>query len=110
MPADASVLYDGQMHFITEEKRFVMNALSVIARYLTLKKGSQDKHVPRRVIIFAGRSMPEDTQMKNVINFLLELSSVINKDEQIGDRLKCVFLPNYDVSLAEKIMPALDVF
>ena len=88
-----------------------MNILGVIYRYERLKAMSDadlKKEVPR-VVIFAGKSAPGYYIAKLVIKLINNVSIVINQDERTSPFLKLVFIPNYNVSLAEVIIPASDI-
>lgn len=104
-------LFDVQVKRIHEYKRQFMNILGVIHRYNRLKTMSAEerkKEVPR-VVIFGGKAAPGYYIAKLVIKLINSVANVINGDEQIGDTLKLVFIPDYDVSLAELIIPASDI-
>jgi starch phosphorylase len=88
-----------------------MNILGVIHRYLRLKKMTPEqkaKEVPR-LVVFAGKSAPGYFIAKLVIKLINSVGEVVNNDPEIGDILKVVFIPNYNVSLAEIIIPASDI-
>lgn len=101
-------LYDVQVKRMHEYKRQLLNVLEVIARYNRIKANPQKEFVPRTVI-FAGKAAPGYFLAKRIIKLINNISAVINMDEEIRDRLKVVFLPNYSVSLAEIIIPAADL-
>lgn len=99
------------MKRIHEYKRQFMNILSVIHRYNTLKAMSADelkKAVPR-VVIFGGKAAPGYYVAKLVIKLINSVGDVVNNDKKVGDYLKVVFLEDYNVSLAEIIIPASDI-
>jgi len=104
-------LFDIQVKRIHEYKRQFMNILGVIHRYLRLKKMTPEqkaKEVPR-LVVFAGKSAPGYFIAKLVIKLINAVGEVVNNDPEIGDILKVVFIPNYNVSLAEIIIPASDI-
>lgn len=104
-------LFDIQVKRIHEYKRQFMNILGVIHRYLQLKKMTPEekaKEVPR-LVIFAGKSAPGYFIAKLVIKLINAVGEVVNNDPEIGNILKVVFIPNYNVSLAEIIIPASDI-
>ncbi|KAG1159677.1 hypothetical protein G6F37_004671 [Rhizopus arrhizus] len=104
-------LFDIQVKRIHEYKRQFMNILSVIHRYNQLKKmSSQDLQdaVPR-VVIFGGKAAPGYYIAKLVIKLINSVAVVVNEDADIQDKLKVVFIPDYNVSRAELIIPASDI-
>jgi len=105
---DHNSLFDVQIKRLHEYKRQLLNVLGTIARYYRLKDDPQGNYVPRTVI-FAGKAAPGYFLAKKLIKLINNLGEVINKDPDIKDRLKVVFMPNYTVSLAEKIIPAADL-
>jgi starch phosphorylase len=107
---DVSVdsLFDVQVKRIHEYKRQLLNILYVITRYNRVKARPAENWVPRTVM-FAGKSAPGYLMAKAIIRLINNVSVTINQDPQTLTRLKCVFLPDYDVSLAQTIMPAADL-
>ncbi|MBF0245261.1 MAG: glycogen/starch/alpha-glucan phosphorylase, partial [Planctomycetes bacterium] len=99
-------MLSAQVKRLHEYKRQLLNVLHVIARYRRLKGG--EKLVPRTVV-FSAKAAPAYYMAKLIIKLINSIGEVINNDPSIGDRLKVLFLPNYSVSLAEKIMPAADL-
>ena len=88
-------------------KRPQLNLLWVVDLYLQIKAG----HLPRRpvTVFFAGKAAPAYIAAKNVIHGILVFSRVVNDDPQVSPWLKVVMLPNYNVSMAEKLLPATDL-
>ncbi|MEJ2690391.1 MAG: glycogen/starch/alpha-glucan phosphorylase, partial [Deltaproteobacteria bacterium] len=105
---DARLLFDVQVKRIHEYKRQLLNILHVIALYQELVDGPQEQ-LPGRAVIFAGKASPSYRQAKLIIKLINSVAEVVNQDSRTRDRLQVVFLPNYSVSLAEKIMPAADL-
>lgn len=107
---DVSVdsLFDVQVKRIHEYKRQLLNILYVITRYNRIKARPDEHWVPRTVM-FAGKAAPGYVMAKAIIRLINNVSSTINQDPVSLTRLKCVFLPDYDVSLAQLIMPAADL-
>ena len=105
---DPTSLFDVQVKRIHEYKRQLLNLLYVVARYNRIRANPQADVVPRTVI-FAGKAAPGYTMAKAIIKLINNVASVVNADSSIAGRLKVVFLPDYDVSLAQRIMPAADL-
>ncbi|KAJ3081071.1 Non-essential glycogen phosphorylase, partial [Quaeritorhiza haematococci] len=106
-----NAMFDVQCKRLHEYKRQFMNILSVIYRYQylkTLPKAALKEEVPR-VVIFSGKSAPGYYVAKLMIKLINNVANVINKDKDTSELLKLVFIPNYNVSLAEIIIPASDL-
>jgi starch phosphorylase len=101
-------MFDVQVKRIHEYKRQLLNALHVIHLYHRFVTGDQKDLAPRTVI-FAGKAAPSYWRAKLIIKLISSIGEVVNNDPRIGDRLKVVFLPNYNVSQAELIIPAADL-
>ena len=101
-------MFDIQVKRIHEYKRQLLNILHVIALYHRLICTPEETTAPRTVI-FAGKAAPSYHRAKLIIKLITSVGDIVNNDPRIGDRLKVVFLPNYNVSLAEKIIPAADL-
>ncbi|KAI9202964.1 glycosyl transferase [Polychytrium aggregatum] len=104
-------LFDVQCKRFHEYKRQFMNIMSVIYRYIQLQKMTpqeREKEVPR-VVIFSGKSAPGYYVAKLMIKLINNAAEVINKDSATSKYLKLIFIPNYNVSLAELIIPASDI-
>ncbi|MEZ4308210.1 MAG: glycogen/starch/alpha-glucan phosphorylase [Polyangiaceae bacterium] len=102
---DPASIFDVQIKRLHEYKRQLLNALHIVALYLRLKHG---KPVAPRTFIFGAKAAPGYRMAKLIIRFIHAVKYVINGDRQ-NQALRVVFLPNYRVSLAEKIIPAADV-
>ena len=107
---DVSVdsLFDVHVKRIHEYKRQLLNILYVITRYNRIKARPDEHWVPRTVM-FAGKAAPGYVLAKAIIRLINNVSTTINQDPDTLSKLKCVFLPDYDVSLAQTIMPAADL-
>ncbi|MBG1232153.1 glycogen/starch/alpha-glucan phosphorylase [Aestuariivirga litoralis] len=105
---DPTFMFDVQVKRIHEYKRQLLNILQVIDHYLAIKANPSASFVPR-VKIFAGKAAPSYTQAKLIIKLANEVANVVNADPEVNKQLKVVFMPNYNVSLAEIIVPATDL-
>ena len=105
---DVQSLFDVQVKRIHEYKRQLLNLLYVITRYNRIRANPGDEFVPRTVV-FAGKAAPGYVMAKSIIKLINNVARTVNNDRSIDGRLKVVFLPDYDVSLAQKIMPAADL-
>ena len=101
-------MFDVHVKRFHEYKRQLLNVLHVITMYNKIKDNPRAAFVPR-TIIFAGKAAPAYFQAKLVIKLINNVANVINNDHTIQDKLKVIFLKNYSVSLAEKIIPATDL-
>jgi starch phosphorylase len=104
-------LYDIQVKRIHEYKRQQLNVFGCIHRYLQIKAmtPAQKKEAVPRVSIFGGKAAPGYWMAKTVIHLVNKVGDIINNDPDVGDLLKVVFIPDYNVSKAEIIVPASDI-
>ncbi len=105
---DPQSMFDVQVKRIHEYKRQTLFILYAISQYLQLRENPQANFVPR-TLIFSGKAAPSYFLAKLIIKFINNVANVINHDKTNKDKLKIVFLENYQVSLAEKIFPASDL-
>lgn len=105
---DPGALFDVQIKRIHEYKRQLLNLLETISRYRAIRANPNCGWVPR-VKIFAGKAAPSYSRAKLIIKLANDVANVINGDREVGDLLKVIFLPNYNVSLAELIIPSADL-
>ncbi|MDH4121917.1 MAG: glycogen/starch/alpha-glucan phosphorylase [Deltaproteobacteria bacterium] len=106
---DPNALFDVQVKRIHEYKRQTMNILHVISLYLAYKAAPPPAGTPPRLFLFAGKAAPAYHIAKTTIHLINSVARVVNADPAMKGLLKVVFLADYSVSLAEKIMPAADV-
>ncbi len=104
---DPLAMFDVQCKKIHQYKRQVLHVFMLLARYLRLKNG--EKLTASRVHIFAGKAAPADQLAKQIIRLIHVAASIVNNDPDTKGIMKVVFLPDYGVSLAEKIIPATDL-
>ncbi len=105
---DPTAMFDVQIKRIHLYKRQLLNVMQAVALYDAIRAEPTREWVPR-VKIFAGKAAPGYRLAKQVIRLTHDVAQVINNDPSVAGRLKIVFLPNYNVSLAEQIIPAADL-
>jgi len=105
---DPDSIFDCQIKRIHEYKRQLLNALRVVVLYNRLKENPNLAMEPR-TFFFAGKAAPAYQLAKLIIKFIENVAGVIDGDPAMQGRLKVLFLPEYDVSLAERLIPASDV-
>jgi starch phosphorylase len=108
LEVDPDSMFDVQVKRIHEYKRQLLNILHVITLYLQLIDKPELPFVPRTVI-FAGKAAPSYHKAKLIIKLINSVAAVVNNDTGINGRLRVAFIPNYGVSIAEKIIPAADL-
>jgi starch phosphorylase len=101
-------IFDCQIKRIHEYKRQLLNIIQVINMYNRLKSGVKFDFYPRTVI-FAGKAAPAYQMAKLIIKLINNVAEIINNDPDIDNQLKVVFVPDYSVSVAQKIIPAADL-
>ena len=108
IPVDPAMLFDVQVKRLHEYKRQLLNALGILIRYRRLKAGAGDAMVPR-VAIIAGKAAPGYAMAKLILRFICRVADVVNQDPAASGRLKVAFLPDYNVTLAQRLIPAADL-
>ena len=101
-------LFDVQVKRLHEYKRQLLNALSIVDIYFRLKDGSLTDFQPT-VYLFGAKSAPGYARAKAVIRYINRIAKMINNDPDMQDKLKVVFVQNYNCSYAEHIIPAADI-
>ena len=101
-------VFDVQVKRLHEYKRQLLNALSIVDIYFRLKDGSLTDFQPT-VFLFGAKSAPGYARAKSVIRYINRIAKMINNDPDMADKLKVIFVQNYNCSYAEHIIPAADI-
>jgi starch phosphorylase len=105
---DPDSIIDSQIKRIHEYKRQLLNALHIVILYDRLR-ANPNLGVPPRTFFFAGKAAPAYHLAKVIIKFINNLAATIDEDPTVRGRLKVIFIPDYNVSVAERLIPASDV-
>jgi starch phosphorylase len=105
---DPDSIFDSQIKRVHEYKRQLLNALRIVVLYNRLRQNPSLEMAPR-TFLFAGKAAPAYRLAKLIIKFIHSLAATIDGDPAIRGRIKVLFLPEYDVSLAQRLIPASDV-
>jgi starch phosphorylase len=108
LTVDPESIFDSQIKRIHEYKRQLLNALHIVILYNRLRE-NPNLEVPPRTFFFAGKAAPAYYLAKVIIKFINNLAAVVDADPITRGKLKVVFLPDYSVTVAERLIPASDV-
>lgn len=108
---DVTSLFDIQVKRLHEYKRQLMNALFMIHRYLQIKNSSVEerKKFLKRTIMVGGKAAPAYYTAKKIIKLINAIANTVNNDKEVNEYMKVLFLPNYNVSNAQVIIPASEL-
>ncbi|XP_058730583.1 alpha-1,4 glucan phosphorylase L-2 isozyme, chloroplastic/amyloplastic-like isoform X1 [Vicia villosa] len=107
-----NAMFDVQVKRIHEYKRQLLNIMGIVYRYKKMKELSTEErkqlYVPR-VCVFGGKAFATYVQAKRIVKFITDVGATVNNDPEIGDLLKVVFVPDYNVSVAEMLIPGSEL-
>nr|GMD14122.1 alpha-glucan phosphorylase, H isozyme [Ipomoea batatas] len=108
---DPNTLFDIQVKRIHEYKRQLLNVLGVVYRYKKLKemKPEERKNTTARTVMLGGKAFATYTNAKRIIKLVTDVGDVVNSDPEVNSYLKVVFVPNYNVSVAEVLIPGSEL-
>jgi len=105
---DVNSIFDVQIKRMHEYKRQLLNLFHAITLYNRIKN-KKDRTIFPRTIMFGGKAAPSYYNAKLIIKLINSVADIVNHDKEVSDKLKIIFLQNYSVSLAEKVIPAADL-
>ncbi|MDL2323679.1 glycogen/starch/alpha-glucan phosphorylase [Ruminococcaceae bacterium OttesenSCG-928-A16] len=108
MELDVNSIFDIQVKRLHEYKRQFLNALSILALYFDLKDGKLPNFTPT-TFLFGAKAAPGYKRAKGIIKFINEIAKMLDADPETRDKIRVLFVQNYNVSYAEKLIPAADV-
>lgn len=103
-----STVFDVQIKRLHEYKRQLLNAFSILHLYYEIKEGRVKNFAPT-TFLFGAKSAPGYARAKGIIKFINEIANLVNNDTDVKDYITVLFVPNYNVSMAEKLVAAADV-
>ncbi|MBC1936543.1 glycogen/starch/alpha-glucan phosphorylase [Listeria grandensis] len=106
---DPNAVFDVQIKRLHAYKRQLLNVLHILSMYLKLKESQSGEEIVPRVFIFGAKAAPSYSYAKEIIKLINAVADMINNDTTIDNKIKIVFVENYGVTLAEKIIPAADI-
>ena len=105
---DPESMFDVQVKRLHEYKRQELNALSILANYIRIKNDPNGNYVPH-TYIFGAKAAPSYVMAKKIISFICALAKTVNSDPAVNKYLKVIFVEDYNVTAAERLMPAADI-
>jgi len=108
LTVDPDTMFDSQIKRIHEYKRQLLNALHIVILYNRLRE-DPDLDIPARTIFFGGKAAPSYFLAKRIIKFINNLAVVVNSDPVVNRKLRIVFVPDYGISVAERLIAATDL-
>jgi len=104
---DAEAMFDVHCTKIHPYKRHILHVFNILLTYLRIKNG--EPVLQNRLHLFSGKAAPDDQLAKQIIKLIHAVAAGVNSDPAVSPRLKVLFLPDYDISLAERIVPIADI-